>query len=310
MWPLWENKLENKSSKLHERVIRNYHIASQKTSAAFRTWGKEFRIAEFLGGVTVGICLSTLFTQFIWPYRHITHVWIYSSRFRKHWKAGMSCRSDVVLQRDGYAVGYSYLYRSPLWVSYIACRSSIGVNLPIEGVNFMVDTELPKCYQASPTDYLLSGYDRGHMAPCGTINFSHRSNDQTMLLSNICLQHPELNRNGWKSIEGNIRKWITLRGKHAVVVGPVWDAERTKKVNSIGIPKAFFLAVYSYSTGETIGFHVPNKPVAAKDIWNYVVNIDELERITKLKIFRKLPFFRRPLKHRRRKVSMEFWRKE
>ena len=266
------------------------------------------RHSNFFYGVGFGIAITLTFTRLLQPYCHVTYVWLYSSLFRSHWRAGMCCDCDIILKRDGYAMGYSYNLRSPMWVAYIACRNSIGLNLPIESTNFMIDTDLPKNVQAKPKDYLLTGYDRGHMAPCATINFSHRSHEQTMLLSNVCLQHPELNRHAWKSVENNIRKWIILRGKHAVAVGPIWRLERTSKVNGIGIPSAFFIAVYSYSTGETIGFHFPNKPVSAKDIWNYVVSIDELERLAKIKLFRHLPLLQRIMKYRRRHVSLEFWK--
>ena len=61
---------------------------------------------------------------------------------------------------------------------------------------FVPDPEVPEGFRASPGDYLRTGYDRGHLAPAGTITFSHRSRQQTMLLTNVCLQHPEFESTG------------------------------------------------------------------------------------------------------------------
>ena len=266
-------------------------------------YGQDF-VCGFIFGAALSLCLERYYVRS----SNLRSSWRCASPVRKHWKAGMCSTCDHILFRDGYAVGYNYFYRSPCWVSYIACRSSIGAKVPTEGTGFSTDSDIPEKYRAKPRDYLHTGFDRGHLAPLATINFSLRSSEQTMFVTNICLQHPHLNRHGWKVLENSIRRWVALRGKHAVATGPIWEPTKNLKLNGIGVPKSFFLAVYSYATGETIGFIMPNKATVSKDVWNYVYSINEVEQLANIEIFRQLPFRHRPIRYRRQSVSLEFWK--
>ena len=173
-------------------------------------------------GMVIGSISSIAWLRFLWPNKHYSYVWLYGRLFRKHWRAGWCCSVDKILYRDGYCTGYSYDHRSPLWVSYIACPGSIGVELGSENHAFVSDIDIPASYRTSSTDYYHTGYDRGHMAPTIAVGFSYRSILQAMLLTNVCLQHTDLNRQGWKSLETCVRRWVKTRGKHAIVVGPVF----------------------------------------------------------------------------------------
>lgn len=64
---------------------------------------------------------------------------------------------------------------------------------PSEGVGrgnstFKEDSTVPDLYKAKLSDYLRSGYDRGHMAPAADCKHSQNAMDETFYLSNIAPQ--------------------------------------------------------------------------------------------------------------------------
>ena len=65
---------------------------------------------------------------------------------------------------------------------------------------FKVDKRC-KPYTAANTDYLLSGYDRGHLCPAADRQSDKARMKQTFLLSNVVPQLPALNRGEWKFLE-------------------------------------------------------------------------------------------------------------
>ena len=60
---------------------------------------------------------------------------------------------------------------------------------------------------ATNTDYTRSGYDKGHMAPAADMKWSPEAMKESFYFSNMCPQHPQLNRRGWKNLEEKIRNW-------------------------------------------------------------------------------------------------------
>ena len=61
--------------------------------------------------------------------------------------------------------------------------------------------KVPKSVQHPPDAYKGTGFDRGHLAPSETIDFTVSSNRETFTMINIVPQHPGLNRQAWRSLE-------------------------------------------------------------------------------------------------------------
>ncbi len=119
------------------------------------------------------------------------------------------------------------------------------------------------------------------------IDYSVKSNNETFAMSNIALQHPKLNRQAWGSLEGVIRGWTHTKGKLAVVTGPLYG-KRPTRINDIPVPSSFYKVVYSFRHKSFIGFIIPNKDIRASDLWNYAMSVEEAERETGYKFFKKL----------------------
>jgi endonuclease G len=244
--------------------------------------------------------------KYVWPRRHDSYSWIY--RHRPHRYVGRVAPVDLELHRDGYSLGYSFKHKCALWASFIVSEGSVGIDVD-RGERFFADPDIPEKYRATPNDYDKTGFDKGHLAPSASIDFSRRSNDQTFAMSNVAPQDPELNRQAWGRLEGLIREWTKHKGKLAVVVGPVFG-ETNKRMNDIAIPKAFFQAVYSYQHDKAIGFFFQNKDTPTSKLWDCAMSIKELEDKTEYKILQKAGWVSKPSDKARTKVDIKWWQEK
>ncbi len=231
-----------------------------------------------------GAMMHFVLSSYLIPYRHLTYVWLYA--LRNHKKYGIPCQTDLVLDRRGYSLGYSFERRCALWVSYVISRGSIGVDVE-RGENFDADPDIPENYRVKPEDYTNSGYDKGHLAPSAAIDFSRKSNNETFLMSNIALQDPKLNRQAWSKLEGLSRKWTHTKGNLYIITGPLYG-QRPRKINNIPVPKYFYKVIYSIHHKKAIGFIMPNQPVSNASLWDYALPVKQIEEQSGYRFLSKL----------------------
>ena len=118
---------------------------------------------------------------------------------------------------------------------------------------FHPDYRLPVTQRATLTDYIDSGYDRGHMTPSGDAADPAEQQD-TFLLSNVVPQTPALNRHAWEHIERQVREIAAHYGDAYVVTGPVFDnaTVRTIGPDHIWVPDETWKAVYVPDVGAAV----------------------------------------------------------
>lgn len=198
-------------------------------------------------------------------------------------------RQEQVISHTGYTVSYNKEWKIPNWVSYELIRGEIhGVEKRKD--RFIVDPQV-EGPSATNSDYLRSGYDKGHMAPAADMKWNSTAMKESFYFSNICPQHPQLNRRAWKELEEKIRSWVVTDSAVIVICGPIVDSKRQKiGNNNVSIPKQFFKVILSPFAQPTraIGFLFPNEHATAP-LPNYVVTIDSIESLTGLDFFSPLP---------------------
>ena len=250
-----------------------------------------------------GAAVQHVISAYLWPNRHKTYTWIFA--FRDHKKLGIPCKTDLVFDLDGYSLGYSFERKCALWVSYIISKHSIGVDVE-RSDDFYADPKIPEQYRAQPEDFRNTGYDKGHLAPSASIDFSRTSNEETFAMSNIALQHPKLNRQVWGSLEGTIRGWAENGDKLAITTGPLYD-DNPQLINDIPLPKGFYKIVYSFKHERAIGFIFPNEAIRASQLWDYAMSVNEVEKETGYNFFNNLS------KGKQKKIKVErdvsWWKK-
>uniref|UniRef100_A0A7C4GAE4 Endonuclease n=1 Tax=candidate division WOR-3 bacterium TaxID=2052148 RepID=A0A7C4GAE4_UNCW3 len=199
----------------------------------------------------------------------------------------------LVLRNRAYDCGYSTRLKIPRWVTYAYLETGSG-RTPRRG-RFRPDPRLDPTSTAYDTDYLNSGYDRGHMAPDATIKvFGTEAQKETYYLTNIVPQRPEMNRGIWADIEARIREWAGPRDTVWAVVGPVWFGRQDTAWlgrSRVAIPHACFAVVRRSRTNGMISFLVPNQPepCSYRTPACYLVSVDSVERLTRLDLFPGLP---------------------
>ena len=199
---------------------------------------------------------------------------------------GYNC--DVILDRMGYALGYSEKYEQPLWVSYKLTAEEVTSSKAKRSEDFRIDEYIPTG-SAAPEDYKKSFFDRGHLAPAADMSFSLQAMSESFYMSNMSPQRPEFNRGIWKELEENVRKFAVACGSVYVVTGPIFEPHLpciTIGKNKVAVPDKYYKVVFDANaeSPKAIGFIIPNSNVK-ENLANFAVTVDAVEEASGLDFF-------------------------
>ncbi|WP_052692301.1 DNA/RNA non-specific endonuclease [Teredinibacter purpureus] len=206
-----------------------------------------------------------------------------------HLEYGVPHKSDQLICRDGYAVGFNYKTKSPGWVSYNLTRDSVATNVVERRPLFSEDRDIPEQYRAILQDYKGSGYDRGQLAPASSLDYSYDAMKESFLLSNVVPQLSGLNRysaghyGAWAALEEFVRSWAIERGDIHVISGPVYISAKAATSfigRGVRVPSHFFKIVYDAEYKSVIAFLVPHIANTASRLSTYITNVDCIEHVT------------------------------
>jgi len=94
-----------------------------------------------------------------------------------------------------------------------------------------------------PSEYSRSNFDRGHLAPSADFAWNQEANDLTFVMSNMAPQSANLNRDAWKRLEEQVRKWACGEKVVSVISGPILRAGLPRLKSGLEIPQEFFKIV-------------------------------------------------------------------
>lgn len=198
-------------------------------------------------------------------------------------------RQEQIIHHTGYTVSYNKDLKLPNWVSYELTRKETK-GKEKRNDRFIADPLVTGSI-ATNADYTRSGYDKGHMAPAADMKWSPQAMKESFYFSNMCPQHPQLNRRGWKNLEEKIRDWAIADSAIIIICGPI-VAKQPKTIgkNKVVVPQQFFKVVLSpfVNPMRAIGFLFNNEQ-AVEPLSTYVVTIDSIERLTNMDFFASLP---------------------
>jgi endonuclease G, mitochondrial len=174
--------------------------------------------------------------------------------------------------RQGYVLEHSSLDKIPLWVCEHVTATQLGTDTDRSN-HFLADPDL-KGPHSTPADYAHSGYDQGHQAPAADQGKDQTLQNQTFYMSNMAPQLPHLNRDAWKSLEAQTRKWVDTYTEAWEFTGPIFydpkednrqTADGTIKYWTIGkdavsVPTHFYkIVIVKVDTHwKSIAFVMPN----------------------------------------------------
>ena len=212
-----------------------------------------------------------------------------------------------IVNREGFAIGYSEKYEQPLWVTYRLTKEEVLSRKSSRLNDFFEDSEI-KTGSATIQDYIGSGYDRGHLAPAGDMHWSDKTMLESFAMSNMSPQDPSFNRGVWSRLERAVRRFAYSEGSVFVVTGPVFvndEGAVTIGANHVRVPEFFYKVVYDETPPhKMIGFIVPNKG-SKRHIKTYALTVAEVEEATGLNFFSNLPVGEQ--KRLKSKVDLNEW---
>jgi endonuclease G len=155
--------------------------------------------------------------------------------------------STELICHTGYALGYENAWGEPAWSAELITPASAGAGEATKrNGSFHVEKLLPPAERVSPSVYLHSGYDLGHMTPAGDRGVDK---PETFSTANMVPQKPNLNRKIWAGIEASLRDLATGGATLYVVTGPHVVPGATKLQGRVAIPATTWKAVYVVGHG-------------------------------------------------------------
>ncbi len=156
-----------------------------------------------------------------------------------------STNVDTIIERDGYAVGYSNKYKQPLWTVYRLTDDLVVSVVAKRKNDFRKDPLVEE--SAAPNDYSGTDYDKGHMVPAADMSYSAWTMSESFLMSNMCPQLDDLNRTDWRFLEAWVRKQAIAEEAISIITGPIFfqSNEPSKYIgtNQVHVPDAFYKVI-------------------------------------------------------------------
>ena len=192
--------------------------------------------------------------------------------------------TSQLIKHSSYWFSYSEPHEQPEWVYYLLTKERVSGDAKRKN-NFKADPKV-ETGSASLTDYKGSGYDRGHLCAAADNTHSTEAMSESFYMSNMSPQAPSFNRGVWKRLEGQFRKWASVKDSLYVVTGGVLtSALDTIGGNGVIVPKYYYkIALHVGADTTAIGFLMANEE-SKQPLLDYVISIDSIEVLTGIDFF-------------------------
>lgn len=186
--------------------------------------------------------------------------------------------SQLEICRQGFATLYNTRKKIPEFTSYVLTKQeTLGC---LKRGEFYDPKYLEKSNRASVSEFINSGFDKGHMANDADMSWNETVHRESYDITNAAPQLPNFNRGIWKALELRVRSWAWERGSILVISGPVYTGQDFY-LNSILVPNAFYKIVIDLQNLNTIAFLIPHlDELKTNSLSNYLVSIDKIEQFT------------------------------
>jgi endonuclease G len=153
--------------------------------------------------------------------------------------SGLHAQSiDTIVTKEVYRSYYSFKLKSPLYVMYYLYKG--GGDCSRKKLRFVSEYKT-----ALNSDYVKSGYQRGHLVNAEDFAFDCEMERCTFSYYNCVPQHPKLNMGSWKSWETTIRN-ESQRDKLKIYTGGIYGNKKIGR--GVGVPDYCWKVVYNTRT--------------------------------------------------------------
>ncbi len=197
--------------------------------------------------------------------------------------------TGAIVKHKYYTLSYYEKYEQAEWVAYELTKEQI-VYIHLERPYFEQDP-LVKTGSADWKNYKDSGYTKGHLLPAADRKFNITAYNETFLTSNISPQLYEFNAGIWLKLEEQVRIWAKKEKQlYIVTAGVLKPGLKTIGYEKVAVPEFFYKVILDYKEPEikAIAFLIPHEE-SDKPLTDFVISIDDLEKITHIDFFPELP---------------------
>ena len=214
--------------------------------------------------------------------------------------------NNYLLRKNQYADSYNRDQGKPNWVSWHLDISDRGSS--DRQNDFRPDSTLPAdWYHVLATDYVGSGFDRGHNCPSADRTNSVRANSLTFLMSNMMPQAPNNNQHTWADLENYTRSFLptyeayVIAGSYGIGgTGSNGGVTTTIAAGRVTVPNRTWKVVVLLPVGDNdvlrvntstriIAVDMPNDNGLNPDWGVYRTSVDAIEAATGLDLLSALP---------------------
>ena len=167
---------------------------------------------------------------------------------------------DQIIDNQFITICYDYKLKAAKSVAYLLDGDLMNELNIDKRPSFYSEKSLDKKYRISTTDYTNSGYDRGHLAPDASFDWSQESLTAIYTLANIIPQAPQVNRNSWADLEKYVRDKAVELGE-LNVINVVKYGQRSSRMgkNKMAISKGYYKILSNKKESYEECFYYSNK---------------------------------------------------
>jgi endonuclease G len=122
-----------------------------------------------------------------------------------------------IIDKEFLVICYDYKMKEAKSVAYKLDGDLVNELNIKDRPSFYEEEAIDERYRAEDRDYVHSGYDRGHLAPDASFDWSKESLEATYSLANIIPQAPTVNRKMWVKVEQYARDKAVELGEIEVI---------------------------------------------------------------------------------------------
>ena len=136
--------------------------------------------------------------------------------------------NETLLVQRHFVLKYDADLNTSVWAAYQLTATDVDENQPGFVTRKDCFRNYPQTLHSDSTpplcsDYDNDSYDRGHIVNSNDMRHSRKANANTFFLTNMAPQYPNFNQKIWKTLEGWVNKWATLKTEIFVITGAVFD---------------------------------------------------------------------------------------
>ncbi|KAK3109091.1 hypothetical protein FSP39_022814 [Pinctada imbricata] len=210
-------------------------------------------------------------------------------------KYGSPDQGPSVRYYGNHVLSYNQAHKIPNWVIEKISAENTKGKANRKNVKFKPDPGVEELFTASNSDYLGSGWSRGHMAPAGDNKHDEQHMAETFYLSNILPQNLDNNAGFWNRFEIYCRKLTEKYPNVRIYSGPLFIAKRNEEdgkkyvkyevigQNEVAVPTHLFkIVIVENAKNNPVAmgtFIVPNEPISFQHhLKEFQVPLMDLER--------------------------------